>query len=376
MLPLSVWESESFFSPKDYIIIGSGFTGLWSAYFLKKLHPRRSVMIIERGIIPSGASTRNAGFACFGSLTELLADSRLKGEKEMLELVDMRYKGLKRIRNLFGRKKIGYESRGGYELIRADQYADLNGLRSQMDHLNHLLMKITGKQKTFQLSDSRISRFGFAGPLHLIENSLEGQLHSGKLCEALLQLVQSMGVSVLTNTEIYKLGYGSDSVELHTSLPVQLQADKVLVCTNAFAKTLLPDLDVRPARGQILLTSPIEGLKFSGSFHFEEGYYYFRNLGSRVLLGGARNRFLKEEETYSVSTSAPVQDELERFLKETIIPGSDYTIEQRWSGTMAVGKEKKPIIKKINDHLFCAVRMSGMGVALAPQVGKTVASMM
>jgi glycine/D-amino acid oxidase-like deaminating enzyme len=165
-------------------------------------------------------------------------------------------------------------------------------------------------------------------------------------------------------------------VELHTSLPVQLQADKVLVCTNAFAKTLLPDLDVRPARGQILLTSPIEGLKFSGSFHFEEGYYYFRNLGSRVLLGGARNRFLKEEETYSVSTSAPVQDELERFLKETIIPGSDYTIEQRWSGTMAVGKEKKPIIKKINDHLFCAVRMSGMGVALAPQVGKTVASMM
>ena len=112
MLPLSVWESESFFSPKDYIVIGSGFTGLWSAYFLKKLHPRRSVMILERGIIPSGASTRNAGFACFGSLTELLADSRLTGEKEMLELVEMRFKGLRRIRNLFSRKRIGYESKG------------------------------------------------------------------------------------------------------------------------------------------------------------------------------------------------------------------------------------------------------------------------
>jgi glycine/D-amino acid oxidase-like deaminating enzyme len=376
MLPLSVWESESFFSPKDYIIIGSGFTGLWSAYFLKKLHPRRSVMIVERGIIPSGASTRNAGFACFGSLTELLADSRLQGEKEMLELVEMRYKGLRRIRNLFGKSRIGYESKGGYELIKADEYADLNGLRSQIDHLNHLLLKITGRQKTFQLSDSKINQFGFSGPLHLVENSLEGQLHSGKLCEALFQLVHSMGVTVLTNTEIYKLVNNPNGVELQTSLPVTLRAAKVLVCTNAFAKTLLPDLDVKPARGQILLTSPVEGLKFSGCFHFEEGYYYFRNIGNRVLLGGARNKFLKEEETYSVSTTAAVQSELEKFLQETVLPGASYTIDQRWSGTMAVGREKKPIVKRINDHLFCAVRMSGMGVALAPQVAKTVAGMM
>ena len=43
---------------------------------------------------------------------------------------------------------------------------------------------------------------------------------------------------------------------------------------------------------------------------------------------------------------------------------------------MAVGKEKRPIIKKINDHLFCAVRMSGMGVALAPQAAKTVTALM
>lgn len=376
MLPLSVWESESFFSPKDYIIIGSGFTGLWSAYFLKKLHPRRSVMILERGIIPSGASTRNAGFSCFGSFTELLADSRLMGEEEMLELVEMRFRGMRRIRNLFNRKKINYESNGGYELIRAQRDSGLNDLRTRMDHLNHSLIKITGKQKTFQLNDSRIKQFGFSGSYHLIENSLEGQLHSGKLCEALFQLVQSMGVTVLTNTEIYKLENSRQTVELHTNLPVILKAEKVLICTNAFAKTLIPDLDIKPARGQILLTSPIEGLKFSGCFHFDEGFYYFRNLGNRVLLGGARNKFLKEEETYSVSTTTGVQGELERFLKETILPDTPYTIEQRWSGTMAVGKEKRPIIKKINDHLFCAVRMSGMGVALAPQAAKTVTALM
>ncbi|MDP4130896.1 MAG: FAD-dependent oxidoreductase [Bacteroidota bacterium] len=376
MLPITIWESESFFSPRDYIIIGSGFTGLWSAYYLKKRHPDRSVMILERGTIPGGASTRNAGFACFGSFTELMADIKQMGSKEMLELVDMRFRGLKKIRSLFGKQRIDYESTGGYELISREQYPDINVLRTQIDQLNQQLKKITGKQKTFQLSDSKIKQFGLGGSGHLIENSLEGQLHSGKLCAALLQKVQSMGVTLLTNTEIQKLEINANAVELQTNLPVTLKAGKVLICTNAFAKTLLPDLDIKPARGQILLTSPIKGLKIIGGFHYEEGFYYFRNLGSRVLLGGARNKFLKEEETFSAITSSPVQENLEKFLKEIVLPGVQYTIDQRWAGIMAVGEEKKPIIKKVNDRVYCAVRLSGMGVALAPQIAKMVAGMM
>ena len=90
MLPVSVWEKESFFAPRDFIIVGSGFTGLWSAYYLKKRFPEKSVLILERGIIPSGASSRNAGFACFGSFTELQSDSNTLGESEMLELMEMR----------------------------------------------------------------------------------------------------------------------------------------------------------------------------------------------------------------------------------------------------------------------------------------------
>ena len=155
-----------------------------------------------------------------------------------------------------------------------------------------------------------------------------------------------------------------------------MRAEQVLVCTNAFAKTLLPDLDILPARGQILLTEPIEGLKIKGTFHYDEGFYYFRNLDNRLLLGGARNKFLSEEETFSAGTSEHVQDELERFLREIVLPGVPYQINLRWSGTMAVGKEKKPIVQKISDRIFCAVRMSGMGVALAPQLGKKVAGMM
>jgi glycine/D-amino acid oxidase-like deaminating enzyme len=242
--------------------------------------------------------------------------------------------------------------------------------------LNSQLKNITGKQKTFQLNDSKIKSFGLGGRHHLIENKLEGQLHSGKLLEALVQLVYAMGVTILTQVEVQKINTGSDGVTLETSLPYTFQAEQVLVCTNAFASSLLPDLDLVPARGQVLLTEPIEGLKIRGTFHYDEGFFYFRNLGNRILLGGARNKFLKEEETFSTEVSEQVQQELEKFLQEIILPETAYKISLRWSGTMAVGREKKPIVRKVSDHVFCAVRMSGMGVALAPQLGKEIAEMM
>jgi glycine/D-amino acid oxidase-like deaminating enzyme len=155
-----------------------------------------------------------------------------------------------------------------------------------------------------------------------------------------------------------------------------LIASQLLVCTNAFARQLLPQLDVTPARGQIIVTSPINGLPFKGAFHFNEGYYYFRNLGDRVLLGGARNLAIAEETTTEMTITDTIQQELERFLREVILPGRHYTIEDRWSGIMGLGSEKMPIISAVNDHVFCAVRMSGMGVALAPVAGEQAASLL
>ncbi len=375
MLQPSLWELESFYAPRDVIIIGSGFAGLWSAYYIKKKFPHWSVLVLEKGTIPSGASTRNAGFACFGSVTELLADQETYGSEAMIDLVRMRFRGLEKIRKRFAADQIGYEATGGFELIDKTQRPDLNILRTRIDQLNHTLKSVTGKAKTFLLH-SKQKNFGFGGAHHLVENLLEGQLHSGKLCEALLQLVQSKGVKVLTGVDIRSIEKGSEGHLLQSNLPVTLQASKVLVCTNAFAKTLLPEIDIVPARGQILVTSPIPSLAFKGCFHYDEGFYYFRNLGNRILLGGARNKFFRDEETFDAVTSTPVQTELERFLREVIIPETPYSIDYRWSGTMGIGGEKKPVLKKIRDELYCAVRMSGMGVALTPEIGKQVAAMM
>jgi glycine/D-amino acid oxidase-like deaminating enzyme len=391
MALLSVWEKESFFAPADIIIAGSGLVGLWSAYYLKKSAPSLGITIVERGIVPTGASTRNAGFACFGSLTELVADTAKMGEEKMLELVEMRCKGLRRIEKTFSNKKIGFHRNGGFELIAGPnpipgsgpattkptpEGRDLNDLRSQIDWLNRRLKKIVGEQKTFRLQNDKIDTFGFAGIQHLIENRAEAQLHSGKLCQALLALVQSMGVTVLNNIEITGFEKVNGRLLLHTSQPFQLNAAQLLVCTNAFARQLLPQLDIEPARGQVLVTSALDPLPFKGTFHFNEGFYYFRDLGDRVLLGGARNIAIEEEATDDMTITDRIQEELRRFLRETVLPGRHYKIEYQWSGIMGMGSEKMPVIRPINDQVFCAVRMSGMGVALAPIMGEKIAALM
>src|SRR5579872_2253861 len=135
-MALSVWEEESFFAPADILIAGSGLVGLWSAYYLKKKHPRLRITIVDRGLIPTVASTRNAGFACFGTLSELVSGVKEMGEDKLLELTELRFKGLKKIRKVFTDDEIAMERNGGYELIAA---GDPNELRSQIDTYNRLL---------------------------------------------------------------------------------------------------------------------------------------------------------------------------------------------------------------------------------------------
>ena len=375
---MSIWEKETFYAPQDVVIIGSGFVGLWSAFQLKKKQPDLKVTVVDRGIIPTGASTRNAGFACFGSLSEVVHDAQMMGTDKMLELVEMRYKGLERIQKHFDDEAIDFDMCGGFELYDLSDKVRSEKLQENIEYINSLLKPVTGKKKTYKLVDDAITSFGFGNTRHLVKNSLEGYLHPGKLVKALLSKVQGMGVQVFTQIAVEAIQAGKDRIELPTSANFNLQAKQVLVCTNAFAKELLPGEDIVPARGQVLLTSPIENLSWKGTFHSDEGFYYFRNLGNKVLLGGARNKAFEEERTTDMNTSEFIQEQLEQYLDEVVLPHQkgQYIIEDRWSGIMAMGSEKMPIVKEVQPNIFCCIRMSGMGVALAPIVSQQITEMM
>ena len=404
-MAISVWEQSTYFAPKDLVIVGCGFVGLWTAYEAIHQNPKLQITILERGIIPSGASTRNAGFSCFGSVSELMSDIQLMGEAAMLETVKMRYDGLQRIQEVFKAKEIDYNQWGGYELFEgkktnkntkaskankgasSDESAlyDISKLESDIAFLNKILapaLKTPKKNGTYlpiyTNASKDIQKLGFQGIEALAFNQLEGQLNSAKLVLALQKAVQAKGVQILFNTEVKKFKSHKKGVTITTNLEAVLETKQFLVCTNGFAKQLIPGLDVVPARGQVFVTEPIKNLKFKGCFHFDEGYYYFRNLGNRLLLGGARNADFKNEKTYSLETSATIQKVLEDFMMQRILPkGSKKPkIELRWSGTMGIGSIKKPIIEQVQPNVYCAVRMSGMGVAIAPIVAKKALKLM
>ena len=105
------------------------------------------------------------------------------------------------------------------------------------------------------------------------------------------------------------------------------------------------------------------------------GNVYFRIYRNRVLLGCARNLDLEGEQTEEYGSNDSISDYLLSFLSETILPDIPFKIAHSWSGIIAIGESKKPIIKKISENVFLGVRMGGMGVAIGSLVGKQLSEL-
>lgn len=372
---LSIWERNSFIQ-YDHIIVGGGIVGLCTAFYLKEKFPDQTVMILERGLLPSGASTKNAGFACMGSLTEILDDLHHSTEEEVLELFLLRKRGLERLQQLLGTANMGYRSNGSYELLFEN---DLPALE-RIDAINLLLQKEL-KQNAFTRKDEKITEFGFAKQQvkAMIENTCEGEIDTGLMMKNLIKKVSQAGIDIKTGCEVLAFAEQRNSIEIICKNPVGgeiiFKAEKLFICNNAFAKTLLPDVDVSPGRGQVLITKPIEGLKFKGIFHFDKGYYYFREYKGCILFGGGRNLDFEKETSTAFSLNQKIQTDLIEKLSSVILPGQAPEIDLQWSGIMAFGETKRPIVKNISEKIFVAVRMGGMGVAIGSEVGFQLSEM-
>jgi glycine/D-amino acid oxidase-like deaminating enzyme len=125
----------------------------------------------------------------------------------------------------------------------------------------------------------------------------------------------------------------------------------------------------------VLITEPIPNLDIKGTFHLDRGYYYFRNIGDRILLGGGRNLAFEEETTTEMGQTEIIQKRLEQLLKEVILPNHDIEIAHRWSGIMGVGASKNPIVANLSQNVYCGVRMGGMGVAIGSLIGTELADL-
>ena len=370
---ISYWEQQHFFT-YEVIIVGSGIVGLNAAISIKDKNPKARVAILERGFLPAGASTKNAGFACFGSISELIEQEKNGGTPLLYQLIERRWKGLLKLRKLLGDDALSYHNYGGYELFKKTDLQLADVCVAKISHFNELIKDIVGQDQAFKISNSKINTFGFRDVEILIENQLEAQIDTGKMMKALIQKATASGVMIYNSCEVTELKEEANHQILVTNQG-NFKANQILLSTNAFIKDMLPDLDVVPGRGQVIITQPIPNLNIKGTFHYDKGYYYFRNIDNRVLLGGGRNLDIKGEETAAFGESYLIQSALKTLLKQVILPDTPFEIEQSWSGIMAFGNDIYPIVKAIRPGIFCAVRCNGMGIAMGSQTGEDAANL-
>ncbi|GAA4276017.1 NAD(P)/FAD-dependent oxidoreductase [Aquimarina mytili] len=368
---LSYWEHKTWLSHVDFTIIGSGIVGLTCAIQLKSKFPTAKILILERGILPNGASTKNAGFACFGSLSEILDDLNSHTEEEVLHLVRKRYLGLQQLRQNLGDQNIDYLQYGGYELFTQEDTKLFSECLSKREEINTLLKPVFNSE-VFTVNKNTFN-FKNIHPQYIV-NQFEGQIDTGKMMQALLSKVQSLGVTILNHCNVQEINDLNNKVEIKTD-HFTFSSRKVLIATNGFASKLGIQ-QVKPARAQVLITKPIENLHIKGTFHLDKGYYYFRNIDQRILFGGGRNLDFKTEETTELTQTELVQKKLNEILHDVILPDTDFEIEHRWSGIMGVGNQKKPIVKQLSNSVFCGVRLGGMGVAIGNLIGTELADLL
>lgn len=371
----SYWEQQDCIA-FDHIVVGAGITGLSTAVELAKIFPNKRIVVLERSVLPTGASTRNAGFACMGSITELLSDMECMDEDEVINLFAQRKAGLTILRNRLGDAAIGYAEKGSYELINPIAKEALK----KIDYLNELLLPVNNKP-SFVLRNERIKAFGFAVKevCAMVENICEGEIHTNKMMSALKRYAHAVGVDIKTGAEVVGYEVNDKDVMVRVANPnggeYILGSKTLSICTNAATQQLLPQEEVLPARGQVLITEPVNDLKFNGIFHMERGYYYFRAIDNRVLIGGGRNLDIEGETTFDLNTTEQIQTSLVDKLNNVVLPDTPYKVAYAWAGTMAFGKDKKPVIKSFGNGVFGAYRMGGMGIAIGSEAGRQLAEL-
>jgi glycine/D-amino acid oxidase-like deaminating enzyme len=369
-MQLSYWELKNWFTNVDYTIVGSGIVGLHAALRLREKFPEKKILILERGMLPHGASTKNAGFACFGSLSEIIEDLKSHTEEEVIQLIQKRWDGLQLLRKRLGDTAIDFKPFGGYELFLKENESSYTECLNKLPFVNEILKPLF-KADVFA---KEVDRFGFGG-IHeyLIFNPFEAQIDTGNMMQALLKQAIAEDILILNQQTVTSFSDNENGVEVALS-DFSFTTKKLLFATNGFANELTKGA-VKPARAQVIITEPIPNLDIKGTFHLDKGYYYFRNIGDRILLGGGRNLDFETEATTEFGQTEIIQKRLEDILKEVILPNHDFKIDHRWSGIMGIGNSKKPIVTQLSENVYCGVRLGGMGVAIGSLIGTELADL-
>jgi glycine/D-amino acid oxidase-like deaminating enzyme len=368
----SYWERESFLEHYDAIVVGAGIAGLSAAVELKKRQPDFSIAVLERSWLSDGASSKNAGFACFGSVSEFVDDLKDMSFDDVVNLAIRRFRGVGKLVKEYSEEVLKLEWNGGHELFFQEDEASFNECCAYVDEFNNSFEAVLNIRPYTVLCVEEFQ--GIKNLVGVISNKFEGGLNTGAMLKAMRDRAWSLGVQVFNGVEVMSYSSEQNALKVKTSIGLW-KAKRIAFCTSSFHSDIFPDLQMNSKRNQVVITKPISDLKLNGTFHHQQGFNYFRNIDGRILMGGMRHHFPNTESTGIQGNTEEVVSALTDFLQHKIYTTSEIEIDLAWSGILGVGKDERPVVKEVEENVFVGVCLGGIGVAIGSLIGEELAEL-
>jgi gamma-glutamylputrescine oxidase len=340
------WPPARFDGRADVGVIGGGVTGCSCALTLAENGVR--VRLHEAREIAGGASGRNGGFALRGA-TLPYDRARLElGPDAARRLMTLTEGALDRIEELAG-----------------DAFRRVGSLRLAADH---------AERAALQREHDALRTDGFSVewldelPARLSVLYVGAILHPGDGAIQPARWVRRLAARAAAA--------GADLREHEPMTVDAVDADVVVVAGDGFTASLLPELArvVRPTRGQVLVTEPLDELLYGRPHYARDGYDYWHQLPDRrLVIGGQRDASLSTENTDVEATTTVIQSRLEHLVTQLV--GALPRVTGRWAGIWGTTPDLMPLAGRVpgRDDTWLAGGYSGHGNALGLACGDLVA---
>jgi gamma-glutamylputrescine oxidase len=334
----------------DVAVVGGGVTGLSCALTLAEGGLR--VRVHEARTVASGASGRNGGFALRGAAMPYDRARQSLGAERAAALWRLTERTLDRMEGLAGDAL----RRVGSLRLAADQQ-ERDALLAE-----HAALQDDGF--AVEWVDEPAGRLAglYAGALL---HPYDGALHPGRWIRRLAGHATEAGVEIREHDRV--------------ALLEDLAADTVVVANDGYPSGLLGTLDdlVRPTRGQVLATEPLDESLYERPHYARKGFDYWQQLpDGRLVIGGRRDTDLEAESTAEEGINAEVQAALETLIHELV--GHVPAITHRWSGIFGTSPDDLPLVGPVpaHDGVWTSRGYSGhgnvLGLACGDLVGKAI----
>jgi glycine/D-amino acid oxidase-like deaminating enzyme len=353
----------------DVAVVGGGLTGLSAAYHLSAAGLR--VVLLEKGRVGSGASTRNAGMTLTGlkfSLNELI---RRYGRRRALELYRVSLAAIDLIETLTARERIdcGFKRCGA--LCAAVSRRHLAAMES-----DRLCLEQSLNLSTFTLGRSDLAR-ELASPLYCGAHvdPLSAGVDPAGLVAGLAALAVGKGAQLEENTPVTGVDRQNGGFRLRTPAG-SLFAALLVMATNGYTPGLFPCLRRRiiPVGSHVIVTEPLPPelaaeLIPRNRMVFDSKHllFYFRRVGEDRLLFGGRVGFGEID-----GRTAALR--LQRGMHAVFPQLKEFGAQYHWSGNVGFTFDQMPHLGA-HRGLWFAVGYGGHGVALSTYFGCLLADL-